>query len=351
MTELSQVIKVLLVDDSGFMRIVLADIINAQKDIKVIDTASNGKEAVEKTILIKPDVVLLDLTMAEYDGMYAIKKIMEQFPVPIVILSSIRATNPSAVLDALNAGAVDFLDKPVSVVGSNIRQIDHLICTKIKQAASANLKNVVANQGFSNQNNHTFENKLNYDFIVIGASTGGTGAIEQILVNLPQNLPIPVVVCQHMPPEFIHSFAERLNQATPIHVKVATENEELLGGHVYLMPGHTNTKIIEAKNGYNPRFVFTSDTFAEYNNPSINCIMASAAMVYKEKCMGIILTGMGKDGTIGLSKIYNSGGYTIAQDEKSSIVYGMPKEAFEAQVVKKVVSLQNMAGFIISALC
>ncbi len=351
MSQSSVKIKVLLVDDSSFMRVVLADIINAHPKIEVTDTASNGKEAIEKTLTSRPNVVLLDLTMADYDGMYALQKIMEQHPVPVIILSSIRSTNPRAIVEALNAGAYDFLDKPTGLVGSKIRQIEDQICHKIIEASQVDPQNLVLKIKKSTNFNHSFQDStLHYQIIAIGASTGGTGAIEHILMNFPKNLPVPVVICQHMPADFIVSYAERLGHATQLLVKVAAHNEPLVDGTIYLLPGHINTKIVKNNINGQPHFEFTSEIFEEYNHPSIDCMMQSVAEVYLQKSIGIILTGMGKDGTFGLSKIFKNGGYTIAQDQKSCVVYGMPKAAFEANIVNKVVSLHDMPSFIISAI-
>lgn len=338
-------ISVLLVDDSGFMRMVLSDIVNSFSEIEVKDTAINGKEAFEKTKLLRPDVVLLDITMEQFDGIYAIKHIMKECPTPIVVLSSIRTSNPAVVIEALNEGAVDFIDKP----NAKIRDIDRHIYQKIKQAAAIDSNTLKNRKRSENNNTHTFESQLNYQIIAIGASTGGTGAIEQILLNIPHNMPIPIVIGQHMPPEFIYSFAERLDKIIPIKVKVAEQNETLKEGIIYIVPGNTNTRLVQNKNE-KPKFEFTSTQYEEYNHPSIDCLFESVAKVYNAKSIAIILTGMGRDGKNGMSAIYNNGGYTIAQDEKTSVVYGMPKAVKEAGVVKRVISLQDIPGFIISAI-
>lgn len=343
-------IKVLLVDDSSFMRMLLSDIVSSNPNIVVVDTAINGKEAVEKCKILSPDVVLLDMTMADYDGMYAIKHIMNDHPVPIVILSSIRTTNPDSILEALEAGAFDFIDKPVGIANSKIRLIEDEICGKIILASKIDKSKLIKKNTTTNTFKHTFVHNHKYQVLAIGASTGGTGALEYILMNLPENLPIPVIIVQHMPVSFIQSFAHRLNIITKLTIKVAQENEELKDSIVYIVPGHTNTIISKTTNQSKVRFEHTNEQFLEYNNPSINSLFSSIARVFGEKCIGIILTGMGRDGTLGLTEIFEHGGLTIAQDQKSSIVFGMPKSAFEAGVVKNVVSLADMPGFIVSAL-
>lgn len=350
MHQINAEIKVLLVDDSNFMRLVIADIINAYPNIKVIGTASNGKEAFEKTVLLKPDVVLLDLTMADFDGIYAIKAIMKSNPLPIVVLSSIRSSNPDAVLEALKEGAFDFLDKPTGAVGSNIRQIGDAICNKIIDASKVNTKNLLKQKIKSNQNYHTFDSNLNYKIIVIGASTGGTGALESIIMKLPENLPIPVVIAQHMPHEFLISFSQRLNNLSTLTIKIAELNEEPKNGIIYVLPGNTNTILKKNSEFSKLRFESTNQTFEEYNWPSIDGFMLSVAGIFKNHSLAIILTGMGKDGTLGMTEIFKNGGLTIAQDEKSCIVYGMPKAAVQAGVISQTVILSDISAFIVSAI-
>jgi len=341
-------IRVLLVDDSGFMRMVLSDIINSSPDIEVVDTAVDGKEATEKTKSLKPDVVLLDLTMKDYDGLYAVKHIMDEFPTPIVILSAMGNSNPDAYIEAMSAGALDFLNKPAGLANSKIREIDHQIFNKIRAAAQVDVKNLVRKQVIKNSNLHSFETHLPYDVIVIGASTGGTGAIEQILTKLPSNIPVPVVIAQHMPAEFVTSFAARLNELIPIEVKVASVNENLRRGVIYIAPGDIN--IILSKTAGGVKISLTDKEYQEFNHPSVDALLESAAEVYGNKALGIILTGMGKDGASGMEKMYKAGAYTIAQDEKTSVVFGMPKAACELGVVKKMLPIHEMATFIVSAL-
>ncbi|MDX2189145.1 MAG: chemotaxis response regulator protein-glutamate methylesterase [Bacteroidota bacterium] len=345
---MSKKIKVLLVDDSGFMRMVISDIVNGESDITIIDTAVNGKEAVEKNDTTNPDVVLMDLTMKDYDGLYAIRHIMKQKPVPIVVLSSIRSTNPQAMVEAMQAGALDFIDKPTGIISSNIRDINYLICSKIREAAKIDIsKFSIADR--KNYSEHTFED-IRYDIVAIGASTGGTGAIESILTNLPSNMPVPIVIAQHMPAEFIPSFAKRLNELIEIRVKVAEENEYVLPNVVYILPGNTNTQIFRSPSAKKPKFIFTDSKYNEFNNPSVDGLMLSVAEVYGSKSIGVILTGMGKDGSIGLQKIKNKGGYTLAQNEATSVVWGMPQAAYQLGVVDQLVALKDIAGFLVGCI-
>lgn len=338
-------IKVLLVDDSGFMRLVVSDMINSSSDLMVIDTAENGLEAVQKTKSLSPDVVLLDMTMKDYDGLYAVRNIMKDTPTPIVILSSLGNTQPDLVFEALDCGAYDFVNKPTGVLGSKIRDLEQHLFGKLRNAAKVDIVNLKQKSSKSNNLQHTFDTSL-YDILAIGSSTGGTGALEHILTHMPENLPIPVVIAQHMPQEFIHSFAERLNGILPFNVCVAREGDSLQPNVVYLMPCDVNMGVTKKRN----RVVFQvyGNDYKEYNHPSVDCLMQSVAKAYSAKSIGVLLTGMGSDGALGMKDIFDQKGYTIAQDQASSVVFGMPKAAIETGGVKSILSLKQMPSFLVS---
>ena len=195
---------------------------------------------------------------------------------------------------------------------------------------------------------HTFEARLNYDIIAIGASTGGPSAVELIVSNLPTNLTVPVIIAQHMPERFIESFSIRLAEATGQHVSVARDGECLLSNHIYLAPGTANLRLNIS--GSSPTFQYCNDHYKEYNHPSIDCLLESVAAIYGRRAIAAILTGMGKDGVEGLNKIKAAGGLTLTQDELSSVVYGMPKVAFETGAASHQIPLTEIPNFIISAL-
>jgi two-component system chemotaxis response regulator CheB len=339
--------RVLIADDSGIMRLLIADIIKEDASIEVVDTAKNGKEAAEKTSELKPDVVLMDMNMGEYDGIYGTKRIMEENPTPIIILSAVGNTNMSPILEALKAGAVDYLNKPEKN-NSKIRDIEAELISKIKDASSANLSSTKKIKQSVNYSTHTFTETLNYEIIVIGSSTGGPTAVETVITKLPSNLPIPVIIIQHMPENFIPSFAARLNQLTPLDVVVAQKDDEIKAGKIYLSPGNKNMIVKRERN--NIVFDFTDKKFKEYNFPSVNSVMYSVAEIYGKKTIGVILTGMGKDGADGLLSIKNAGGITIAQNKETSVVYGMPREAFESGAATHSVSINEMAYFLVSCI-
>jgi two-component system, chemotaxis family, protein-glutamate methylesterase/glutaminase len=342
-------INVLLVDDSSFMRLVLASILEDSSQIRVVGTAENGKEAFEKTQALKPDVVLLDLTMKDYDGLYAVRNIMQSCPTPIVILSALGNTHSEAVFEALDAGAYDFLNKPHSELSARIRDLEKQLVEKIEQAARADLKKLRLKKSGSNTNPHTFDKRLSYDVLAIGASTGGTSAVEEILQRLPSNFPLPVIIAQHMPANFMGSFARRLDDILPLNVKVAQPGEGLKSGTVYIAPGHTNT-LIRSGAGRMPGIDRTDAQFPEFNHPSVDCLMHSVAETYRERAIGIILSGMGKDGAAGMKAMAQQNALTIAQDEKTCVVYGMPKAAVEKGAIRFVLPLPEIPGFVVSCL-
>lgn len=338
-------IKVLLIEDSGFMRIVLSDLLRTDKDIELMGTATNGLEGVEKVKTLKPQVVITDMIMPNYDGLYVVKTLMQENPLPIILLSSLDRTDPQ-IFDALKEGAFDFLDKPRDASATK----GYARLTEMVKEASMTDFLKLRNKGKGrNTQAHTFEAKLNYDIIVIGASTGGPGAVESVVNNLPRNLAIPVLIAQHMPDRFIESFAGRLKDETGLKISVAVDGEVLLPEHIYLAPGTSNIRIVRRNNG-SPTVKFVPEQFKEFNCPSIDCLMESVGDVYGNRAVAVILTGMGRDGTVGLNTIKNAGGLTVAQDEKTSVVYGMPKSAFESGAARYQMALQEIPNFIVSAL-
>jgi two-component system, chemotaxis family, protein-glutamate methylesterase/glutaminase len=218
----------------------------------------------------------------------------------------------------------------------------------IREASITNYLKLGQRANGGNRFEHTFEAQLNYDIIVIGASTGGPSAIESVVNNLPTNLAVPVLIAQHMPERFIASFASRLNESTQFKVSVAQQGEHLLNGHIYLAPGTVNVRV--SRNSSGPVIQYVPDTYKEFNYPSIDCLFESVAAAYGHRAVGVILTGMGKDGTMGLSSMRKAGALTLAQDESSSVVYGMPKAAFESGAAIHRIPLTEISNFIITAL-
>ena len=341
-------IRTVLIDDSAFMRKVIADIIRSDESIELVGVAKNGHEGSQMALSLKPDVVITDMVMPDFDGMYVVNSLMEESPIPIIVLSSLEKTNVR-IFDALQCGAFEFIDKPTDMTTFQID--DYRLLDLIKEASRTDISLLKAKQlAQKNNHSHSFDETLNYEIIVIGASTGGPGAIEQVVTNLPKNLRIPVVVVQHMPARFLETFSQRLNDQGPLPVRLARKGEIIRGGTIYVAPGDANMRMEKNIATGNPMITFTDKKYDEFNYPSVDCLFESAARLYGKTCIGVVLTGMGKDGTMGLKKIKEAGGFTIAQDETSSVVYGMPKVAFEEGAVRQVVNLNEIAGFIVSCL-
>ncbi|MFT6855818.1 MAG: two-component system chemotaxis response regulator CheB [Cyclobacteriaceae bacterium] len=338
-------ISILIVDDSAFIRLLINDLLSQEPDLEVVGSATNGKEAVEQTLALKPDVVLMDMTMGEFDGLYGVEHIMKTHPTPILILSSIGNTNLDPIFDALRLGAVDYINKPKRG-GSKIREMDLELIQRIKKVAKAKPRTIDTHEPSTLIKKKTIHSKGNFDIVIIGASTGGPSAVEKIVTNLPKDLGVPVVIIQHMPENFIPSFASRLDGLSELKVEVAQIGQPIPQNTVLIAPGNTN---IVLKKSANNEFIIgaTSESYKEYNNPSINAFMLSAAEICGKKCLSIILTGMGKDGTRGIQEIKKSGGLTVAQDESSSIIFGMPKHAIASGCIAEVLNISEIADFII----
>jgi len=337
-------IKVLLIDDSGFMRIILSDLLRRDETIEVVATAMNGYEGVEKVKTLKPDVVITDMIMPKFDGLYVVQQLMKDIPVPIILLSSLDRTDPR-IFDALCEGAFDFIDKPRE---HEVLEGYSALKTMIREASGTDYTRLQHHHKGWNTFAHAFNESLMFDIVVIGASTGGPSAIELIIKNLPTNFAVPVVIAQHMPERFIESFATRLKETTGLQVGVAVDGEQLLNRRIYLAPGCANVRIDTT--GTIRTLKYVNDDYREFNRPSIDCLFESVADVYRDRAIGIILTGMGKDGVKGLSKIAAAGGLTIAQDAASSVVYGMPRVAYESRAATYQISLSEIPNFIVSAL-
>ena len=340
-------IRTLLIDDCKITCSAFGIFLRKDPEIELVGTAFGGEEGIVKAKQLRPDVIVTDLAMPDCDGVAVVQAVMRELPTPIILLSSLEKEHPK-IFEALNAGAFDFLGKD-QVTASRHRH-SPLLNTLIKAANEVALKRVDDWNVKKNINEHSFDPHLRYEVIAIGASTGGPAAIEALLNALPANLSIPVVVAQHMPEYFLLAFAERLNKISPLRVKVAERGEALRGGTIYIVPGHTNTQVIRGANSAQPVFKFTRRQYQAFNHPSIDGLFISLAEVYGSKAIGVILTGMGRDGTEGLRTIRQQQGYTIAQDEASSVVFGMPKSASDSGVVQQMLALREIPGFLVSCL-
>lgn len=333
-------VRVLVVDDSAFMRLLLSDLLSQDSEIEIVGTANDGKDGFNKTMNLDPDVVLLDMNMGDFDGKYAIEKIMSEKPKPILILSSQGNTDLKPILEGLELGAVDYMNKPVRS-SSKIREIGDRLIHRVKKVAKANLSAVsIEPEPILHQSS---TRPKNYDVVAIGASTGGPTAIESIIKSLPIDFRLPILIVQHMPANFIDSFVDRLNGLTRLEVVVGKRGMLLRPGRIIVAPGEN---MIVSRSGVDAMIDFTDEQYREYNKPSINALMDSVADCFPKRCLGILLTGMGKDGVKGLMSIKSTNGLTIAQDKSSSVIYGMPKVAYETGAAKKVLSLTEISSYL-----
>lgn len=343
----TKVIRVVIADDSVFMRMLIKDVLETDPGISVVGQARDGREAVQFCETHKPDVVLLDMTMGEYDGIYGTRGIMESCPTPIIILSAIGNTDMSPIMEALSLGAIDYLNKPANN-SSDMREVGSELIEKVKEASQVKLPGGLKADPYSNTNPHSFIEQLNYDVIVIGSSTGGPTAVEKVITNLPGNLVVPVLIAQHMPSNFVPSFATRLDALTPLSVSLARKDDVVEKGKILIAPGSRNMIVRREKDKV--LIDYTTQRYKEFNFPSVTGLMQSVAEVYGRRSIGVILTGMGKDGAEGIKAIHASGGYTIAQNQESCVVYGMPRAAVEDGSVRQIVPLNEIGSFIVSCL-
>lgn len=343
---MSRKLKILVVDDSAFMRLLISDLVSEDSEIDVVGTANDGLEAAEKVMELHPDVVILDLNMGDYDGLYAVRSIMSERPTPILILSSVGNTDLQPVFEALKNGAVDYMNKP-NRNKSKMREIGAELIQKVKSVSRAKPRKI-ADAKPPTKRITSSRKKSDYSIIAIGASTGGPTAIERVLSVLPADFNIPIIVCQHMPQVFIPPFVQRINSLTELEVFAATKDMEPAPGTIMFCPGHSN--LILRNNDGKIQVDFTDQKFREYNNPSINAMMLSVAEAYGKEAVGVILTGMGKDGVDGMTAINMAGGKTIAQNKETSVIYGMPKAAVEAGAVDEVLDIKEIGNYLVNEL-
>lgn len=343
-------IKVLVVDDSAMVRQMLSNELSKTKEIVVIDTAPDPYIARDKIVKLKPDVVLLDIEMPRMDGLTFLRKLMKYYPIKVIIVSSIAEKGGETALKALEYGALEVVAKPAVSYSVNdmIEQlIEKIIAvSKIpnwKIGIKENRKDVITPSESKKASLIRTTNKI----IAIGASTGGTEALREILERIPPSAP-PIMVVQHMPQHFTKSFAQRLNQICAIEVKEAEDREILSPGKALIAPGNMHMELRRSGAVY---YVQLHDGPMVYHQrPSVDILFDSVAKYAGRNAVGVILTGMGKDGAAGLLNMKNEGAYTVAQDEKSCVVFGMPKEAIEMGATSKVVSLNYIVDDIVEYL-
>jgi two-component system chemotaxis response regulator CheB len=335
-------IKVLIVDDSALIRSVMKEIINSQPDMEVVGVAPDPLVARDLIKQTHPDVLTLDVEMPKMDGLEFLEKLMRLRPMPVVMVSTLTERGSDITMRALELGAVDFVTKPKLDIQSGMRDYSDLIAEKIRIAARANIKPrtpaqnaVAATRLGSVRNAFSTSEKL----IIIGASTGGTEAIKDFLIQLPPDSP-GVLITQHMPAGFTHSFANRLDKLCRISVKESEGDERVLPGHAYLAPGHSHLLLV--KSGANYMTKLDQGPPVNRHRPSVDVLFSSAAVAAGKNAVGVILTGMGKDGAAGMLEMKKAGAYNLAQDEASCVVFGMPKEAIAIGATHEVAPLLEL---------
>jgi two-component system chemotaxis response regulator CheB len=367
-----QPIKLMIVDDSLFMRSSLKKILSVP-EIEIIDAATNGKEAVEKNLQLNPDVILLDVEMPVMNGIEALKRIMATNPTAVLMFSTLTQEGSQVTIEALSLGALDFIPKESSyydVAGTREELIKKIIelgsnrflKAKLKSRYGAGAQQQDANKGKPSPDKakgkdgewvdpFTTVSKPHYTgnrrrpapadikLVCIGISTGGPVALQEVIPHIPENYPVPILIVQHMPPHFTDSLAKRLDQSSKIHVVEAKDGDHLKPGTVYLAKGGYQMQVTR-QNTLSITQSFPNELF----KPAVNVMVNSVVDIYKDKAVGIIMTGMGNDGQIGLTALNKAGGYIIAREPESCVVAGMPRAVIESKMAHEIQPLSGMAA-------
>jgi two-component system chemotaxis response regulator CheB len=340
-------IRVLIIDDSAFTRQVLTGLLDRDPAIEVVGTAADPLIAWDKIRQVQPDVLTLDVEMPRMDGLTFLRRLMQEHPLPVVMVSSLTRSSCEVTLEALELGAVDYVCKPESDIRERLPEIAQEVIDKIKMAAAARPRRYRGTY-------HGLVPALvrrpaplpgqDVSVVALGASTGGTEAISEFLLDLPADFPGMVIV-QHMPPKFTRAFAERLNQQCLVRVKEAETGDAVLLGHVLIAPGDYHMQMVRDGTGYRVRL--NQEAPVNRHRPSVDVLFQSCAATVGAQALGILLTGMGEDGARGLLEMRRAGAYTLAQDEATSVVFGMPKAAIDLGAVQQVLPLYRLAATVV----
>jgi two-component system chemotaxis response regulator CheB len=345
---LSKVIRVMVVDDSAFVRKFLRQMLTKSPFIEVVAAARNATEALEFVEQYKPDVVTLDLNMAEADGLVFLKTQMARRPLPTIVVS-MASKNGQQVLEALDAGAIDFIQKPTGLANERILEIAEELISKVKTAAIARVSTAAARPASPPLAVPLGTQKRSTDVIVIGISTGGPQALRYLVPRLPRGLPVPIAIVLHMPPGYTELFAQSLNDLSELEVVEAKEGQILKPGIVLLAPAGLQMTLVRDDKGTVAAHM-QLDPIDTPHRPAADVLFQSAAEVFGPRTLGIVMTGMGSDGTRGAAWIKARGGRIFAESEESCVVYGMPRSIVEAGLCDKSVPLAKMAAAIAESL-
>jgi two-component system chemotaxis response regulator CheB len=334
--------RVLVVDDSAFVRKAVTRMLGEAPDIEVVGTAADGEEGLAMARDLRPDVVTLDIKMPRLGGLETLERLMAERPVPVLLLSSLTQEGAEVTLRALELGAMDFVDKS-SVEPMTMLSLTEELVTKVRALGSARVK--VRPRGPARAAGPA--EGAGAELVVIAASTGGPSALQTLFSALPAGLHAAVLVVQHIPRGFTHSLAERLDARSAIPVREAADGDLVEPGRVLVAPAGIHTRL--RRRGGRVRVILDEEPREALHRPSADVLMASAAAIFGPRAVGVVLTGMGSDGTEGLRAIREAGGYTLAESEESCVIFGMPKAAAAAGVVSQTVPIDRMAEEILAA--
>lgn len=337
-------VKVLVVDDSAVVRQTFERELSKDPEIEIVGTASDPYVARDKIVALKPDVITLDIEMPRMDGLTFLRKLMAFHPIPVVIVSSLSQKGSAVALEAIQSGAIDVMAKPGAAYAVGDMAIE--LRAKIKAAARANLALIrPRSEARSDSEKPRALTKTTHKVVILGASTGGTQAIESVLRDLPKNSP-GVVIVQHMPAGFTKAFAERLNGLCEVEVKEAVNGDTVVNGRVLIAPGNTHMLIKRSGAQY---YVEVKDgPLVNHHRPSVEVLFQSASQYVGANAIGVMLTGMGADGAQAMKKMRESGAVNICQDEKSCVVFGMPRAAIEAGAADHILPLHEIPSRILA---
>ncbi len=340
---MSNLVRVLVVDDSAFSRVSISKMLENDPSIHVVGTAVDGEEGLSKLFELKPDVITLDLEMPRMGGFGLLRMIMQKAPVPVIVVSA--QSEKQDVFKALELGAVDFVAKPARARSSDLYAIQQDLILKVLEASrlcGERLRYRIPAVKNDNELNGESVSSIKYksSVVLIGASTGGPPALHHLFASMQERLLVPMAVAQHMPPGFTRSFAARLNDYSVMSVKEAEDGDQMLPGQVLICPGSKNMELQQYGGVIRARIVDPPPE--QIYTPSVDVLFRTGAYVYGSKSLGVVMTGMGNDGTSGASEIVNHGGRILAEAEESCVVYGMPKVVMATGLVEKAVSYTKM---------
>ncbi len=350
-------IKAVVVDDSAFMRKSISIMLESDTDIQVVGIARDGLEGYNLVKSLKPDIVTLDIEMPKMDGITALQKIMQDCPTSVIMLSSLTTEGADVTIKALEYGAADFIPKELSYINVNIIRIKDDLINKVKEIVKQrNLRERLKRIQHSDGNLNSAAQKtasvplknlphISYKAIALGVSTGGPFSLQKVIPRLSKDLNIPIFIVQHMPPKFTKSLAERLNNLSELEVKEAENNEAVRKGVVYIAPGGFHMTVSKSDSGR--EFIrISKEPSTTLHCPSVDVMVESVVNIYGKHALGVIMTGMGKDGFEGIKQLKTEGGYCIAQDEVSCVVYGMPKAIVDGGFADVISPLENISEII-----